>query len=238
MVLGSGSNILFPDEGYRGIIITLVGEFRNIKITEERILVGAGAKVQDVLNLALRNDLIGLECVAGIPGTVGAAVYGNVGTKKDAVDSCVESVIIYKDAKKKNLNKDQINFSYRKSSLEDCIIVNVGFILKKETKNDSLSAVSKSLKERLKSQPLDMPNVGCIFKNPVGYSAGKLIEEANLKGFQIGGAKVSNKHGNFIVNTGKATSKDVITLIDIIKEKVNCKFNIALETEIKIINDK
>jgi UDP-N-acetylmuramate dehydrogenase len=238
MVLGSGSNVLFSDKGYKGVIIKLTREFRNVEVFQEKILVGAGAEVQHVLNIALKNSLVGLECVAGIPGTVGAAVYGNVGTKSEWIGALVENVEIYKNTKKERLNREQINFSYRKSSLEKCVIVRVEFLLKKDTKNDSLSKIYDSIHKRLQRQPLDMPSAGSIFKNPVGYSAGKLIEEVGLKGLHVGGAKISNKHGNFIVNTGQATSKDVLTLIDIVKEKINFKFNIALETEVKIINGK
>jgi UDP-N-acetylmuramate dehydrogenase len=238
MILGGGSNVLFSDNGYRGIIITLTGEFKNIEVCQKEILAGAGASVQQVLNVALKNGLVGLECVAGVPGTVGAAVYGNAGSKNMWIGSFVESVEVYKDAKKRCLNKDQINFNYRKSSLESCVITRVKFLLKKDTKNDSLSLIYTNTHNRLLSQPLDMSNAGSIFKNPIGYSAGKLIEEANLKGFQIGGAKISDKHGNFIVNTGQATSKDVLTLINLMKETIKLKFDIAFETEVKIVNDK
>ncbi|MDR0724167.1 MAG: UDP-N-acetylmuramate dehydrogenase [Endomicrobium sp.] len=238
MVLGEGSNILFSDKGYRGVIIKLTDEFKNVEVFQEEILAGAGAAVQHVLNIALKNNLVGLECVAGIPGTVGAAVYGNAGSKSEWIGTLVENVEIYKDMKKECLNTDQINFSYRKSSLEKSVILRVKFLLKKDTKNDSLNIIYENVHKRLESQPLDMPSAGSIFKNPAGYNAGKLIEKAGLKDFQIGGAKISNKHGNFIVNAGQASSKDVLALIDIIKEKINLKFNIALETEVKIINDK
>ncbi|MDR3124388.1 MAG: UDP-N-acetylmuramate dehydrogenase [Endomicrobium sp.] len=238
VILGGGTNILFSDNGYRGIIITLTGEFKNIEVCKKEILAGAGASVQQVLNIALKNSLVGLECIAGVPGTVGAAVYGNAGNKNMWIGSFVESVEVYKDAKKRCLSKDQIRFNYRKSSLASCVITRVKFLLKKDTKNDSLSVICTNMQNRLLTQPLGMPNVGSIFKNPIGHTAGKLIEEANLKGFQVGGAKVSDKHGNFIVNTGQATSKDVLTLINLIKETIKLKFDIALETEVKIVNDK
>jgi UDP-N-acetylmuramate dehydrogenase len=238
MILGEGSNVLFSDNGYRGIIITLTGEFKNIEVCQKEILAGAGASVQQVLNIALKNNLVGLECVAGVPGTVGAAVYGNAGSKNMWIGSFVESVEVYKDAKKRCLSKDQISFNYRKSSLASCVITRVKFLLKKDTKNDSLDVIYANIQNRLLTQPLDMPNVGSIFKNPSVCSIGKLIEESNLKGVQVGGAKISDKHGNFIVNTGQATSKDVLTLINLIKETIKLKFGIALETEVKIVNDK
>jgi UDP-N-acetylmuramate dehydrogenase len=238
MILGEGSNVLFSDNGYRGIIITLTGEFKNIEVCQKEILAGAGASVQQILNIALKNNLVGLECIAGVPGTVGAAVYGNAGSKNMWIGSFVESVEVYKDAKKRCLSKDQISFNYRKSSLSSCVITRVKFLLKKDTKNDSLNVIYANIQNRLLAQPLDMPNVGSIFKNPIVCSVGKLIEESNLKGVRVGGAKISDKHGNFIVNTGQATSKDVLTLINLIKETIKLKFDITLETEVKIVNDK
>jgi UDP-N-acetylmuramate dehydrogenase len=238
MILGGGTNVLFSDNGYRGIIIRLTDEFKNIRVLQEEILAGTGASLGHVLNTALENSLVGLECIAGIPGTVGGAIYGNAGSKNEWIGHFVDNVEVYKDAKKKYLAKDQINFSYRKSNLKEYVITKVKFLLKKDTKNDSLNKINENIHNRLLTQPLDMPNAGSIFKNITGYSVGKLIEESDLKGFQIGGARISNKHGNFIVNTGQATSKDVLALIDLIKEEIKSKFNIDLETEIRIINDK
>ncbi|MDR3092755.1 MAG: hypothetical protein LBU33_02435, partial [Endomicrobium sp.] len=142
---------------------------------------------------------------------------------------------VYEGLKKEVINKKKIIFSYRKSNLTNCIVTNVNFVLKKDTENDSLSVVSDNIKRRLESQSLGIPSAGSIFKNPDGYSAGKLIEEVGLKGTYSGSAQISKLHGNFIINTGGASSKDVVFLIELIKEKVKEKFNLALETEIKII---
>ncbi|MCA6069982.1 MAG: UDP-N-acetylmuramate dehydrogenase [Endomicrobium sp.] len=234
-VLGCGTNVLFSDEGYRGAIVSLTGQFKEISVCGEEIFCGSGALISNVLNISLKYNLTGLECVAGIPGTVGGAVCGNAGSKDKWIDSVVGNVEVYEGLKKEVINKKKIIFSYRKSNLTNCIVTNVNFVLKKDTENDSLSVVSDNIKRRLESQSLDIPNAGSIFKNPDGYSAGKLIEEVGLKGTYSGSAQISKLHGNFIINTGGASSKDVVFLIELIKEKVKEKFNLALETEIKII---
>jgi UDP-N-acetylmuramate dehydrogenase len=188
----------------------------------------------DVLKTTLENDLTGLEYMAGIPGTVGGAVYGNTGSKDEWISAAIKTVEVYKNLKKELINKEKIAFDYRKSGLENCIISKVNFSLKKDTRNDSLKEISRNIQKRLEAQPLNMPNAGSIFKNPDGFSAGKLIEEAGLKGKRVGGAQISKLHGNFIVNTGGAFAKDVLTLIDLVKERIKEKFSINLETEIKI----
>jgi UDP-N-acetylmuramate dehydrogenase len=234
-VLGGGTNILFDDDGYRGIIVLLTGEFKGVSVLGEKIISGGGALLSNVVNIALKSGLTGFECVAGIPGTVGGAVCGNAGDKYQWIGEVVESVEVYKNLGKEIINKEKIVFGYRKSSLENCIITNVSFFLKKNIKSDSFTAVSRNIQKHLKTQPLNMPNAGSIFKNPVGFSVGKLIEESGLKGIRVGGAQISEVHGNFIVNCGGALAKDVLALIDLMKNKVKQKFNINLKTEIKII---
>ena len=234
-VLSGGTNVLFSDKGYRGAIIRLAGDFRKISVLENEISCGSGVLLSDVLKIALENDLVGLEYMAGIPGTVGGAVYGNTGSKDEWISAAIKTVEVYKNLRKELVNKEEIVFGYRKSGLENCIISKVNFSLKKDTKNDSLKKISGNIRKRLETQPLNMPNAGSIFKNPNGFSVGKLIEEAGLKGKCVGGAQISKLHGNFIVNTGGALAKDVLTLIDLVKERIKEKFSIDLETEIKII---
>ena len=234
-VLSGGTNVLFSDKGYRGAIIRLAGDFRKISVLENEISCGSGVLLSDVLKIALENDLVGLEYMAGIPGTVGGAVYGNTGSKDEWISAAIKTVEVYKNLRKELVNKEEIVFGYRKSGLENCIISKVNFSLKKDTKNGSLKKISGSIRKRLETQPLNMPNAGSIFKNPNGFSVGKLIEEAGLKGKCVGGAQISKLHGNFIVNTGGALAKDVLTLIDLVRERIKEKFSIDLETEIKII---
>ena len=234
-VLGGGTNVLFDDAGYRGAIIKLAGDFEKFEISGEEIFSGAGASLAAVLKAAAENGLSGLECVAGIPGTVGGAVFGNAGQKDVWISKAIKSVEIIDGLGKKVLKSDEIPFGYRKSGLENNIIIKINFLLKKEAGNGILKDILESVKERLKNQPLSMPNAGCVFKNPAGFSAGKLIDDAGLKNASIGGAKISEIHANFIVNTGGAKSKDVLGLIELAQKTVKEKFNIDLETEIKTV---
>jgi UDP-N-acetylmuramate dehydrogenase len=234
-VLGRGTNILFSDEGYRGTIIRLIGDFEKISVSGNEILCGGGALLSDVLKTACKNGLMGLECVAGILGTVGGAICGNAGRRDKWISSAVKSVKVYKNLKKELINREKAVFGYRKSGFENCIISEAIFSLKENIKNDSLKEISENMQTRLETQPLNMSNVGSIFKNPDGLSVGKLIEEAGLKGKCAGKAQISELHGNFIVNMGGAFAEDVLVLINLVKEKIKEKFDINLETEIKII---
>jgi len=234
-ILGRGTNVLFPDEGYRGTVIALTGDFREIRILENRVSSSSGALLSSVLETAVKNNLTGLECVAGIPGTVGGAVFGNAGSRDEWISSSISSIEIYKNLNKKLINKDELYFSYRKSELENCVITKINFFLKKSAKNDSLDKIYKNMQKRLETQPLSVPNAGSIFKNPYGFNAGKLIEAAGLKGKCVGRAQISQLHGNFILNTGGAFARDVLKLVNLMKEKVKEKFNINLETEVRIV---
>lgn len=233
-LLGSGTNVLFSDSKYEGAVVKLTGDFENIRVEGEKVVSGAGANLAAVVKKAAESGLSGLECCAGIPGTAGGAVFGNAGSGRTGIGDFVESVEAYnKNGKKELINKEKIGFSYRKSGLGEYVISKINFCLKKEDKNDILKEVFASIEKRSKTQPLNYPNAGCIFKNPEGFSAGKLIEEAGLKGKSSGGAQISEVHGNFIVNTGKARAEDVLFLINAAKSAVKEKFNIELELEIR-----
>jgi UDP-N-acetylmuramate dehydrogenase len=240
-ILGGGTNVLFDDAGYRGAIVKLSGVFKNFEIKGEEIFSGSAASLPAILKASAKNRLSGLECVSGIPGTVGGAVFGNAGKNADKKDDCIISavksveIIKFDDFVKKILKRDELPFSYRKSGLENCAITKVNFLLKKEYRNDILKEILESVKKRAQNQPLNVPSAGCIFKNPAGFSAGRLIDEACLKGRIIGGAKISETHANFIINNGGAKSKDVLELISLAKKTVKEKFNIELDTEIKIV---
>jgi UDP-N-acetylmuramate dehydrogenase len=234
-ILGMGTNILFSDEGYRGVIIRLTGDFKEISVSGDEILCGGGALLSDVLKTACENGLTGLECAAGILGTVGGAIYGNAGRRDKWISGVVKSVKVYKNFKKELINRENAAFGYRKSGFGNCIILKAILSLKEDIKNDSLGEIYENMQKRLETQPLNMPNAGSIFKNIDGFSVGKLIEEAGLKGKCIGKAQISELHGNFIVNTGGAFAEDVLALINLVKKKIKEKFDIILETEIKII---
>jgi UDP-N-acetylmuramate dehydrogenase len=235
-IVGGGTNVLFSDKGFRGIIAKLAGGFEKIDINGCKAACGAAALLPALVKKAAENGLSGLECCAGIPGTIGGAVKGNAGSADCWIGDCVESVEVYgKNGQKELINNEKAGFGYRKSSLENYALSKVNFFLKKETGNDILKTVREKIEKRAQTQPLSMPNAGCIFKNPTGLNAGKLIDDAGLKGKKKGGAKVSETHANFIVNTGGATASDALDLIYAVRRSVKDKFNIDLELEIQII---
>lgn len=235
-IVGGGTNILFSDKGYRGIVVKLTGDFENFSMQDNFVTCGAAAALPALVKKTAEAGLSGLECCAGIPGTVGGAVSGNAGSAENWIGDAAESIEVYEyNGKKTLINKENAGFEYRKSSLENFVITKVNFSLKKEAGNDILKTVRESIEKRVKTQPLSMPNAGCIFKNPLGLSAGKLIDDSGLKGKKKGGAQVSEMHANFIVNTGDATADNVLDLIYAVRKTVKNKFNIDLELELKIV---
>jgi UDP-N-acetylmuramate dehydrogenase len=238
MFAGGGTNLLFPDKGYRGIIARLTGEFEAVSVQGESVSCGAGALLPLLVKKTVSENLSGLECCAGIPGTAGGAVYGNAGSSEKWIGDAVESIEAYgKTGKKELLKKEDAGFGYRSSGLGGYVISRINFSLKKDTGNDILKTVSDSISKRVHTQPLSMPNAGCIFKNPPGLSAGKLIDDAGLKGRKKGGAKVSEIHANFIINEGSATCADVLDLIYTVRKTVKEKFHMDLELELKIAGE-
>ncbi|MFH1904486.1 MAG: UDP-N-acetylmuramate dehydrogenase [bacterium] len=248
-ILGGGTNILISDRGIRGVVLNLERGLFGIKIKGERITCGAGALLSKPLKQAARKELTGLEFTAGIPGTVGGAVSMNAGTKEirnpkseirnikyTAIGDLVGSVkVIDTKGNVSELGKDDLLFEYRKSNLSKYIILEVKLQLKISSKKEINDSISLFLEHKKSTQVLDTPSAGCIFKNPDGHSAGRLIDQAGLKELAIGDAQISEKHANFIVNNGNASAQDVLELIKKIKLKVFEKTGIKLEEEIKII---
>lgn len=235
-IIGGGSNLLFGDEGFRGIILKLNGEFEEISIFGNIVTVGAAANLGSVIKQSAEQSLHGFEHFIGIPGTIGGAVFGNAGLNNSWIGSFVDTVetMDFDGNIQKYAAKD-ITFSYRSCGLKNCVITKAVFILKNGDKNDILKTVSADIEKRIFTQPLGTKNAGCVFKNPEGQNAGYLIDILGFKGFGIGGIKVSEIHANFLINTGNGTAAEMIELIETIKEKVREKFKIELETEIKII---
>jgi len=234
-ILGKGSNILFDDRGFAGIVI--YNDIDFFKILKTNIYVGAGFSFSSLGIQSACNNLGGLEYAAGIPGSVGGAVYMNASSYEQAISDIIHSVtylneegriVIYK--------KDEMELNYRSSIFQkkNGVILSCCFKLKKSeiAKDKQLEILEK----KRSNQPLNKKNAGCIFKNPKSCSASRLIEECNLKNYKIGGAKVSDLHANFIINEKDASSKDVLNLISYIKDVVKKKKNILLEEEIKIIS--
>ncbi len=247
-ILGEGSNILVSDQGFDGLIIRVKNQELRIKNTDKKskvIVAGAGLLLGELVNTSIENNLTGLEWAVGIPGTVGGAISGNAGAKGKSIADVVEEVEVFcaNDLKIKNYKVKDCKFSYRDSIFKynrNLIILSAGFCLKKGNTQRSREILKQILKERAEKIPTGY-SAGCIFKNPTphhfsqksgGGSAGELIEKCGLKGFSIGGAKVSFQHANFIINTGKATAKDVLNLINLIKRVVKDKTGIKLQEEI------
>ena len=240
-ILGNGSNVIVSDKGIRGLVI-MTDRFNRITFREDgTVEAWAGAPLAKVANLAKNYSLTGMEFAYGIPGSVGGAVYMNAGAYNRQMCNIVEETeYMNRDGKLKTIYGDDHKFGYRTSFFKE----NGGIILRTvmrltEGNSEEISAkMQEYTSQRAAKQPLDKPSAGSVFKRPEGYFAGKLIEDAGLKGVSVGGAQVSPKHAGFIVNTGVATCKDVLTLIDKIKDEVYKKFGVELQEEIQFIGEK
>ena len=238
-VLGNGSNVLFSDKLYDGIIIKL-DNFNKMEIHDNIIEVEAGYPLIKLANEAIKNSLAGLEFGSGIPGTIGGAIFMNAGAYGEEMSKIVRKVrILTSDLKIIELNNQEMEFSYRTSFLQkhlDYICLSATLELTYGNKEELQELVVKRRMVRKDSQPLTYPSAGSVFRNPPGMYAGKLIEDMGLKGFSIGKAEVSTKHANFIINKGNAKASDIKRIIDIIKEKANIKYGIKLRVEQRLIN--
>ena len=235
LIIGNGSNVLISDEGIRGAAINLEFGFTKIQINKNNVFAEAGIRLSKLVDVCIENSLVGMENLAGIPGTLGGAILMNAGAYGGEISNFIKTVEVVDDVEIKFLTKEECGFTYRKSSLERKIILSAEFELPFGDKAKARERRKELLIKRNQSQPVDVPNAGSIFKNPVGNYAGRLIEQAGLKGLTIGGAKVSEKHANFIVNFNNASANDVIELMKVIQETVFNKFGILLEPEIKMI---
>lgn len=238
VVVGNGSNILVSDKGIRGLVIKLSGGFAKYEICESVIKAQSGALLSVIAKAAQNENLSGMEFASGIPGTLGGAVYMNAGAYGGAMSDIVKSVTYLKNGEIKRIESG-FGFGYRKSLFADLDAVVLEAELQLENGNpDEIKAKMEDYKtRRTEKQPLSFPSAGSVFKRPEGHFAGKLIEDAGLKGFEIGGARVSEKHAGFIINTGKATAKDVLELINYIQKTVKEKYGIELETEVKMMGE-
>lgn len=234
-ILGGGSNILIADQGFPGLVIRIKNEGLAIKGT--KVTVEAGLPLAKLVEIARQNLLSGLECCVGIPGTVGGAVCSNAGAREEWIGQRVAKVsIIDKKNKIVYLNNRDCKFSYRESRFKNNpqeVILEAVFTLKKE-KREVIEQKIKSFLEARGNQPKEK-SAGSVFKNPPGDSAGRLIDQAGLRGKKIGQAQISKKHANFIINTGGAKAKEVLKLIRLVQKTVKEKFNVSLELEIKLV---
>jgi len=245
-VLGGGANTLVRDGGVRGVVISLSRGFRQIKLRDEpgditQIESGAGVKIPALVRFAAVGGWGGLECLSGVPGTVGGALAMNAGTGKEFIGDSVERIrwIRFSRGGVERLSAGEIRFSYRNALFpEPGIVAGVCFSVAREDSEKLRTLLQIDAKARRERQPWGMPCAGSIFRNPAGDFAGRLIESAGLKGRRIGGAEVSKVHGNFIVNRGGAKAADVLSLIDEIRAEVERKIHTDLKLELKVIGDE
>ena len=245
-IVGNGTNLLVKDNGIRGLVINYASSNFEIidanKVDEYKIMVDSGVKNGVLAQFLLKNELTGFEFAAGIPGTIGGAIYMNAGAFGGEIANIVESVtyISLKDLKIYTLKNEQCEFAYRTSIFEqdeDKIILEAIFNFKKGKKEEIAQKMDEFRNKRLSSQPLDKPSAGSTFKRGENFITAKLIDECNLKGYKIGGAQVSEKHAGFIINTGNASAKDIIDLIKYVKTKVYEKFGVEIKPEVRIIGE-
>ena len=237
-ILGNGSNLLVSDEGYRGMIINIADNMNGVDIHDGVIRAQAGAMLTKVGRLARDNSLTGLEFASGIPGTIGGAVYMNAGAYGGEMKDVVVSVrAMDTDGRVYDLSVDEMDFSYRHSVIGERGLVVLEVMMKLAEGNlDEIDSRMNELAEARRSkQPLEYPSAGSTFKRPEGYFAGKLIMDAGLRGYSVGGAQVSEKHCGFVVNRGGATASDVMTLIRDVQDKVREEFEVELETEVRLL---
>ncbi|HIU64401.1 MAG TPA: UDP-N-acetylmuramate dehydrogenase [Candidatus Avacidaminococcus intestinavium] len=239
-VMGNGSNLLVKDRGIRGVVIKIGNNLRQIRCTGTDLVAEAGASLSAVANQAAVHGLQGLEFAVGIPGSLGGAVFMNAGAYDGEMSKVVSEVtVLNASGTYQCLNKKELAFGYRHSSVQDSGSVILSVVLSLQPGN--VEAIKTKMADftnrRVSKQPLDIPNAGSMFRRPPGYFAGTLIEETGLKGYTVGGAQVSTKHAGFIVNVNNATAEDVLHLIGDVQAKVFAFAGVHLEPEVRVIGE-
>ncbi len=234
-ILGNGSNVLVSDHGYRGVILQVGRKMSGIRTEGNCIVAQAGATLAQTAKAALESGLSGLEFASGIPGTVGGGVVMNAGAYDGELSQVVKQVkVVSPGGEVLEFDNGTMEFGYRTSVLQknSFTVTEVTFELKEGDRDQIRAKMEELAKKRREKQPLEFPSAGSTFKRPAGYFAGKLIMDAGMRGYQIGGARVSDKHCGFIVNVGKASAQDVTDVICEVKERVKLRFGVDLETEV------
>lgn len=242
IMLGNGSDTLVRDGGFRGTVIKLGSGFEKVEVSGNELVCGAAALLSQAAKTAMQSSLSGLEPLSGIPGSVGGAVFMNAGAYGGEIRDVIKTVqAVSEDTFEiKEYSADELDMSYRHSIFTDNgeIIISAVF----ELEEDDKEAIEERMKDfadrRNSKQPLQYPSAGSFFKRPEGYFAGKLIQDAGLKGLSVGGAQVSEKHSGFIINTGGATATDITTLMKLVQNTVYDKFGVMLEPEVRIIGEE
>ncbi|KOY74881.1 UDP-N-acetylenolpyruvoylglucosamine reductase [Apilactobacillus kunkeei] len=236
-VLGNASNLIIKDGGIRGLVIILT-EMNEITSHDDLVIAQAGARYIDTTIVAQQHGLTGMEFAAGIPGSIGGAVFMNAGAYGGETAEVIESVtVLTPENEIKTLSNSELDFGYRHSAVQDQndIVLEATFKLSTGDKDEIQAEMDRLNELRESKQPLDLPSCGSVFKRPEGYFAGKLIHDAGLQGYQSGGAQVSKKHAGFIVNIDNATATDYLNVIKHVQETVYAKNKVHLETEVRII---
>ena len=240
-VMGNGSNMLVSDKGIRGLVIQIGSEMTDVKIDGETVWAEAGVLMSKLASVVLRENLSGFETLSGIPGTLGGGIYMNAGAYGGEIKDIVSTVTyIDEQGNMHTVTGKECDFSYRHSIFCDGgkYIVSAELLFRKGDYDEIKAAMADYIKRRSDKQPLAMPSAGSTFKRPDGYFAGKLIQDAGLMGYSIGGAAVSEKHAGFVVNKGGASAKDVLELINHIQKTVREKFGVELEPEVRLIGQQ
>ena len=236
-IIGRGSNLLVSDTGYAGIVVRLIGEFNRLEFEQNRVDVGAGVSLPRLSKSAASRGLSGVEFALGIPGSVGGGLIMNAGAWGSSFGDLVERVQVMTDeGELLNLNRDDTQFSYRHSDLKRYFCVTGTILTLTPGNSEEIEGLMQDLyRQKITNQPFAEENAGCMFKNPPGHSAGKLIDECGLKGHRIGGAEVSKIHGNFILNLDNATAHDVLSLVRHIQDHVKRERGVDLEMEVQLL---
>ena len=237
-ILGGGSKLLVSDEGFNGVVINL-SKFRGIEIAKENkeniiLKILAGTRINEIIGTGIKKGFGGIEFLGGIPATLGGAIKMNAGAFENTISQLVKSIKIFKNGEIKNIEAKEDLWEYRKFK-EDGIVISAELKFKKMERDKIKDLLKKYLEKRKKTQPLFEKTFGSVFKNPPSLYAGALIEACNLKGYQIGSAKISEKHANFIVNLGDAKASEILQLMKLAQEKVFLKFGIKLEPEVNFL---
>ncbi len=235
LILGRGSNLLVSDEGIRGAVLNLESALSAVYLDNELVVAEGGARMTKLVDFCIQRGFAGIEWAAGIPGTVGGGIVMNAGAHGEQMSDHVVDVDVLRDARVVRVARDDAGFGYRSSAFRADVVLAARFDFPRADRETLIRHRSDLIKRRNETQPLNLPNSGSMFKNPPGTFAARLIEQAGLKGKRVGGAQISEKHANFIVNLGDAKASDVLTLLDLTRRTVYQNTGILLELEVKLM---
>ncbi len=239
-VIGNGSNLLVSDKGVRGAVIKIGSRMAEISVNGDTITAGAGALLSKLARIAMNDSLSGMECISGIPGSVGGALYMNAGAYGAEISDITESVTyLMPNGELVCSPRNDLKLEYRNTSFMENsgIIVSCVLRLKHGSKEQIAADMAEITKKRVDKQPLELPSAGSFFKRPEGHFAGKLIEDCGLKGYSVGGAKISEKHAGFVVNFNNASAADVIGVMNGVRDKVYSETGVTLEPEVRFLGE-